>query len=81
MQPSNLQVLRLAIAKFSHATTTIDHVGPLTWNHVTDNGDLICIFEKIQNSASMPTSLIQRVVRGNVILVRLYHTSRLMTQG
>ncbi|OQD83435.1 hypothetical protein PENANT_c016G10619 [Penicillium antarcticum] len=62
------QVLRLAIAKFSHTTTAIDHIGPLTWNHVSGNEDLVCIFEKIHNGDSVPIRLIQRVIRGNVIL-------------
>jgi hypothetical protein len=63
------QVLRLAIAKFSHTTTTIDHVGPLTWNHVPGNGDLACIFEKFLDSGSVPSRMIQKVVRGGGILV------------
>ncbi|KAJ5776390.1 uncharacterized protein N7511_001401 [Penicillium nucicola] len=62
------QIIRLAIAKFSHTTTTIDHIGPLTWNHVSGNGDLVCVFEKLPSSASASIGLIQRVIRGNVIL-------------
>ncbi|KAJ5237424.1 hypothetical protein N7489_007515 [Penicillium chrysogenum] len=65
------QVLRLAIAKFSHTTTTIDHVGPLTWNHVPGNGDLACIFEKFLDSGSVPSRMIQKVVRGGGILEQL----------
>ncbi|KAJ6188496.1 hypothetical protein N7519_003404 [Penicillium mononematosum] len=65
------QVLRLAIAKFSHTTTTIDHVGPLTWNHVPGNGDLACIFEKFLDSGSVPSRMIQKVVRGDGILEQL----------
>ncbi|KUM59783.1 hypothetical protein ACN42_g7350 [Penicillium freii] len=65
------QVLRLPIAKFSHTTTAIDHVGPLTWNHVPGNGDLACIFEKFLDSGSMPSRLIQKVVRGDSILEQL----------
>jgi hypothetical protein len=69
LQPHIPQVLRLTIVKFSHTTTAIDHIGPLTWNHVTGNGDLVCIFEKLQGTTSAPATLIQRVVRGDVILV------------
>ncbi|OQE06801.1 hypothetical protein PENVUL_c016G03278 [Penicillium vulpinum] len=65
------QVLRLAIAKFSHTTTTIDHVGPLTWNHIPGSGDLACIFEKFLDSASVPSILIQKVVRGDCIMEQL----------
>ncbi|KAF9246069.1 hypothetical protein DTO006G1_92 [Penicillium roqueforti] len=65
------QVLRLAIAKFSHTTTAIDHVGPLTWNHVPGNGDLACIFEKFLDSGSVPSRMIQKVVRGDGILEQL----------
>ncbi|KAJ5196115.1 hypothetical protein N7449_006594 [Penicillium cf. viridicatum] len=65
------QVLRLPIAKFSHTTTAIDHVGPLTWNHVPGNGDLACIFEKFLDSGSMPSRMIQKVVRGDGILEQL----------
>ncbi|KAJ5956035.1 hypothetical protein N7501_010314 [Penicillium viridicatum] len=65
------QVLRLPIAKFSHTTTAVDHVGPLTWNHVPGNGDLACIFEKFLDSGSMPSRLIQKVVRGDGILEQL----------
>ncbi|KAJ6072960.1 hypothetical protein N7467_011045 [Penicillium canescens] len=68
LQPHIPQVLRLTIVKFSHTTTAIDHIGPLTWNHVTGNGDLVCIFEKLQGTTSAPATLIQRVVRGDVIL-------------
>ncbi|KAJ5849944.1 hypothetical protein N7455_009800 [Penicillium solitum] len=65
------QVLRLPIAKFSHTTTAIDHVGPLTWNHVPGNGGLACIFEKFLDSGSMPSRMIQKVVRGDGILEQL----------
>ncbi|KAJ5418033.1 uncharacterized protein N7487_001583 [Penicillium crustosum] len=65
------QVLRLPIAKFSHTTTAIDHVGPLTWNHVPGNGDLTCIFEKFLDSGSMPSRIVQKVVRGDDILEQL----------
>ncbi|KXG48195.1 uncharacterized protein PGRI_020650 [Penicillium griseofulvum] len=65
------QVLRLAIAKFSHTTTAIDHVGPLTWNHIPGNGDLACIFEKFLDSGPIPSKMIQKVVRGDGILEHL----------
>ncbi|OQE46606.1 hypothetical protein PENCOP_c001G01619 [Penicillium coprophilum] len=65
------QFLRLAIAKFSHTTTAIDHVGPLTWNHIPGNGDLACIFEKSLDSGPIPSKMIQKVVRGDGILEQL----------
>ncbi|KAJ5835734.1 hypothetical protein N7447_001760 [Penicillium robsamsonii] len=65
------QFLRLAIAKFSHTTTTIDHAGPLTWNHIPGNGDLACIFEKFLGSGLVPSKMIQKVVRGDGILEQL----------
>ncbi|KAJ5164300.1 uncharacterized protein N7500_006130 [Penicillium coprophilum] len=65
------QFLRLAIAKFSHTTTAIDHVGPLTWNHIPGNGDLACIFEKFLDSGPVPSKMIQKVVRGDSILEQL----------
>lgn len=66
------QVLRLAIAKFSYTTTTIDHVGPLAWNHVSGNGDLACVFEKFLDSGSVPSRVIQKVIRGDGILVHTH---------
>lgn len=74
------QVLRLPIAKFSHTTTAIDHVGPLTWNHVPGNGGLACIFEKFLDSGSMPSRMIQKVVRGDGILVRSHSRIKLYRQ-
>ncbi|QQK42520.1 hypothetical protein Pdw03_6421 [Penicillium digitatum] len=72
LQPSTPpQVIRLAIAKFSHTTTAIDHVGPLTWNHVPGKVDLVCIFEKFLNLESVPSKMIQKVVRGDSILEQL----------
>ncbi|KAJ5383759.1 hypothetical protein N7517_001670 [Penicillium concentricum] len=65
------QFLRLPIAKFSHTTTAIDHVGPLTWNHIPGNGDLACIFEKFLDSGPVPSKMIQKVVRGDGILEQL----------
>ncbi|KAJ5435114.1 hypothetical protein N7491_005709 [Penicillium cf. griseofulvum] len=65
------QVTRLAIAKFSHTTTAIDHVGPLTWNHIPGNEDLECIFEKFLDSGPVPSKMIQKVVRGDGILEHL----------
>ena len=64
------QVHHFTIAKFSHTTTLIDHVGPLTWNHVTGNGELHCIFEKIADPSLVSSSLTQKVLRGNDMLVR-----------
>lgn len=75
------QVLRLPIAKFSHTTTAIDHVGPLTWNHVPGNGDLACIFEKFLDSGSMPSRLIQKVVRADGILVRSHSRIKIHSQS
>ncbi|EKV16340.1 hypothetical protein PDIG_08700 [Penicillium digitatum PHI26] len=73
LQPSTPpQVIRLAIAKFSHTTTAIDHVGPLTWNHVPGKVDLVCIFEKFLNLESVPSKMIQKVVRGDSILIRRF---------
>ena len=63
------QILRLSISKFSQTTTLIDHVGPLTWNHVTGNGNLYCIFEKFFDSGPVPSRLIQKVLRGDDVLV------------
>ncbi|CAI7644432.1 unnamed protein product [Penicillium glandicola] len=65
------QVLRLAIAKFSYTTTAIDHVGPLTWNHVPGNGDLACVFERFLDTRTIPSRMIQKVVRGDGILEQL----------
>ncbi|KAJ5328044.1 hypothetical protein N7452_008434 [Penicillium brevicompactum] len=62
------QVHHFTIAKFSHTTTLIDHVGPLTWNHVTGNGELHCIFEKIADPSLVSSSLTQKVLRGNDML-------------
>lgn len=64
------QAFRLSITKFSHTTTLIDHVGPLTWNHVTGNRDLYCIYEKFFDAGSGPSKLIQKVIRGDGVLVR-----------
>ena len=77
------QAFRLSVAKFSHTTTLIDHVGPLTWNHVTGNGDLYCIFEKFPGAGSVPSKLIQKVIRGDVVLVRSFthiksHTDQIL---
>ncbi|KAJ5346674.1 hypothetical protein N7541_009156 [Penicillium brevicompactum] len=68
-QPSfPARVHHFTLAKFSHTTTLIDHVGPLTWNHVTGNGELHCIFEKIADPSLVSSSLIQKVLRGNDML-------------
>jgi hypothetical protein len=64
------QVCRLPIAKFSHTTTLFHHVAPLNWTHVTGNGDLFCIFEKIFDSGSAQSKLIQKVLHGDEVLVR-----------
>ncbi|KAJ5773205.1 hypothetical protein N7457_008101 [Penicillium paradoxum] len=69
--PIHPQVLRLAIAKFSHTTTAIDHVGPLNWTHVQGNGDLTCCFEKFLDSGSVPSRLILNVLRGDGIQEQL----------
>lgn len=64
------QITRLSLAKFSHTTTTIDHTGPLLWNHVNNtNGDLACILELFMGSPSTPARLIIRVARNDGILV------------
>lgn len=71
LQPSiPAQVHHFTIAKFSHTRTLIDHVGPLNWNHVTGDGDLLCIFERIADPNQVSSSLIQKVLRGNDMLVR-----------
>lgn len=70
LQPSvSPQILSLVIAKFSHTTTPIHHAGPLTWNHVNGNADLHCVFEKFIDSSAVPSMLIQKVMRGDEILV------------
>lgn len=71
------QILSLVIAKFSHTTTPIHHAGPLTWNHVNGNADLYCVFEKLINTSPVPSSLIQKVMRGDEILVHSLPTSLL----
>ncbi|CAI7588905.1 unnamed protein product [Penicillium bialowiezense] len=69
LQPSiPAQVHHFTIAKFSHTRTLIDHVGPLNWNHVTGDGDLLCIFERISDPNQVSSSLIQKVLRGNDML-------------
>lgn len=71
LQPSiPAQVHHFTIAKFSHTRTLIDHVGPLNWNHVTGDGDLLCIFERIADPNQVSSGLIQKVLRGNDMLVR-----------
>ncbi|KAL4780278.1 hypothetical protein BJX76DRAFT_338438, partial [Aspergillus varians] len=37
---------RFQLAKFSYATTSVNHRGPMTWSHVFGNGDIIGTFEK-----------------------------------
>ncbi|KAJ5105624.1 hypothetical protein NUU61_002971 [Penicillium alfredii] len=62
------QTTRLALAKFSHTTTTIDHVGPLTWSHINGNGDIICIFEQSPGTVSRPAELVLRVIQNSGIV-------------
>ncbi|KAJ5612528.1 hypothetical protein N7510_005722 [Penicillium lagena] len=69
MSPNIPYLTHLALAKFSHTTTPIEHAGPLTWHHVNGNGELLCIFEKLPDSVSMPTRLILRVVQHQTTLV------------
>lgn len=44
--PGPATLARFQLAKFSYATTSINHRGPITWSHVFGNGDIIGIFEK-----------------------------------
>ncbi|KAJ5129583.1 uncharacterized protein N7515_005622 [Penicillium bovifimosum] len=69
--PNPPQVLRLTIAKFSHTTTSTDHVGPLNWTHVHGNGDITCTFDKYLDLDSIPSRLIQKVFQGDDLLEQL----------
>lgn len=69
MNTNTPYVTHLAIAKFSHTTTLIEHAGPLTWHHVNGNGELLCIFEKLPGSLSMPARLMLRVAQAQGTLV------------
>ncbi|CAG8124137.1 unnamed protein product [Penicillium olsonii] len=72
MQPAGPpHVIHFTIAKFSQTTTSVDHVGPLNWNHVNGRGDLHCIFEKVADVGSAPSRLIQKVLRGDILLEQL----------
>ncbi|BCS20703.1 uncharacterized protein APUU_21135S [Aspergillus puulaauensis] len=44
--PGHATLARFQLAKFSYATTSINHRGPITWSHVFGNGDIIGDFEK-----------------------------------
>ncbi|KAJ5595075.1 uncharacterized protein N7459_001283, partial [Penicillium hispanicum] len=67
----NPQVTRLALAKFSHTTTPIDHNGPLAWTHVNGNGDVFCVLNMFICGPSVPPRLILKVVRNNSILEQI----------
>ncbi|KAL6232725.1 hypothetical protein BDW75DRAFT_13168 [Aspergillus navahoensis] len=49
------------LAKFSYTTSSINHRGPLTWNHVFGNGNLSGIFES--RATLSPARVSFRVVR------------------
>ncbi|KAL4804533.1 hypothetical protein BDV18DRAFT_162293 [Aspergillus unguis] len=52
---------RFQLAKFSYTSTSSSHRGPLHWNHVFGNGDLVAIFEK--TPAYPPGRVLFRVLR------------------
>lgn len=45
-QVAHGQLVRLVLAKFSHATVSADYNAPINWIHLHGQGDLIAIFEK-----------------------------------
>ncbi|KAL4943665.1 hypothetical protein BDV06DRAFT_221019 [Aspergillus oleicola] len=56
--PSTLA--RFQLAKFSYTTNSVNHRGPLTWNHVFGNGNLIGTFEKYMSY--LPGRILFRVL-------------------
>ncbi|KAL5046902.1 hypothetical protein BDW71DRAFT_207053 [Aspergillus fruticulosus] len=47
---------RFQLAKFSYTTSSINHRGPLTWNHIFGNGNLSGIFETYAALSSVRVS-------------------------
>lgn len=70
-QPIASQIARLPLAKFSHTTTSINHGGPLGWNHINGRGSLMCVFDRFTAGPAQPPRLILRVTNNRGILVLL----------
>ncbi|KAJ5093876.1 hypothetical protein N7456_009737 [Penicillium angulare] len=62
---------RLPLSKFSHTTTTIDHSGPLSWTHVNDAEQLICVLEQVSTGPSTIPKLFMRVSQHDIVLEQL----------
>lgn len=60
------QLACLSLAKFSHTTTSVSHRGPLHWNHIIGNGDIIGIFERF----TVSDNVLLKVFQGNNMIVR-----------
>ncbi|KAL1969974.1 hypothetical protein VTN77DRAFT_6379 [Rasamsonia byssochlamydoides] len=56
-----VQVARFALGKYSNAITSIDHNGPVNWNHLHGNGNLSVVFEKYPLMASAMTSVEEKL--------------------
>lgn len=71
----SVPVAHFALGKYSQAITSIDHNGPVNWNHLHGNGDLSVVFEKHSLSASATSSghetLYLKVIHGQRNLVWL----------
>ncbi|KAJ5720856.1 uncharacterized protein N7483_008790 [Penicillium malachiteum] len=71
LTPNHPQITRLPLAKFSHTTTTIDHGGLLSWNHINSTGDLTCILELLAGGGATLPRLVIRIARNDGILEQL----------
>ncbi|PLB55480.1 hypothetical protein P170DRAFT_506072 [Aspergillus steynii IBT 23096] len=49
----------LSLAKFSHTTTSASHRGPLHWNHIIGNGDIVGVFERFTVSGNVLLKVFQ----------------------
>jgi hypothetical protein len=71
----SVRVAHFALGKYSQAMTSIDHNGPVNWNHLQGNGDLSVVFEKRPLTASeihsLQGKLYLKVIHGQEILVWL----------
>ncbi|KKA25794.1 hypothetical protein T310_0180 [Rasamsonia emersonii CBS 393.64] len=82
----SVPVAHFALGKYSQAITSIDHNGPVNWNHLHGNGDLSVVFEKHSLSASATSSghetLYLKVIHGqrNLEELDLNYLAREATQ-
>ena len=67
--PDSTQLARLVLAKFSHTHSSINHNGPLNWNHLMGNGDLVGIFEKGSKNGPEIMKVMLRVFQDEELLV------------